>query len=98
MNSESKTNLLVVAVFLLAIIGFGLLQLFTYVVPMTEKTTGTYYLFTLAIIVLGLLIPYWMLKLVSKAAHEHNPEEREMHLDDIPKDKEQLADYQDKAL
>lgn len=44
-----------------------------------------------ALITVGLLIvPYWMLKLLTRAAHKNNPREKELKLTDIPKYQEEL--------
>lgn len=45
---------------------------------------------SLGLIAMGLVVPYLALKLLMHIAHRINPNERELHLRDIPKDQEQL--------
>lgn len=71
------------------LIGFGLMQLLVYFLPISESTV-TQGLYMLGLIGLGLALPYWMLKLGVHEAHERNKQEREVKLTDIPKDKDQL--------
>ncbi len=71
-------------------VGYGVMHLLVYVLPMAETSTGSHVVYTIILIGLGLAVPYWMLKAGIHAAHKHNPQERELHLSDVPKDKDQL--------
>ena len=87
---QSRYFFFVIALILLPIVAYGAMHLLTHLMPMSEDSTGTHLLLTLIIFFFGLAVPFWMLKLGTKAAHENNPAEPEAQLKDIPKDKEQL--------
>ncbi len=80
----------IAAVIAMPLLGFALMRVLT-VIPMSETSTGNHYLFTVLIYLLGLAIPFFMLKLLFHAAHLRNPEEKQMHLADIPANKDDLA-------
>ena len=48
----------------------------------------------LAIIAIGLVVPYLMLKSGFHAAHLQNPQEKELELKDLPKDADDIAPSQ----
>ena len=58
---------------------------------MTEQTTGRHLFYTIILIAVGLLTPYLMLKLALHVAHLKNRNEKELHLKDLPRDKDDLA-------
>ena len=48
--------------------------------------------YTLGIVLLGLGVPYVMLKTLFSAAHTQNPgQEKEIHMADMPDDKDEIA-------
>jgi hypothetical protein len=65
--------------------GFGAMYMLTYLLPLMEHNNLNYGLFALAIIAVGLTVPYVMLKLSLHEAHLKNPREKELKLADIPK-------------
>lgn len=80
----------ILGVIALPILGFAVTYGISQVKPLPDSSdvyNGFYTLFT---ILLLLAVPYTMLKLVAHIAHLRNPRERELHLSDLPKDKEQL--------
>jgi hypothetical protein len=91
MRRNSKFIAIVAGISFVALAGYGIMYLLTYAIPMTENTTLNHLLFTVILIALGLTIPYWMLKLLFDAARMRNPHEKNLHLSDIPKDKDQLT-------
>lgn len=90
MRRNSRINLIIAAIILLPFIGYGVMLMTTYI-PMSESSMGNHFIFTVLLIVLGLAIPYWMLKMLFHAANIRNPHEKHMHLSDIPEDKDRLA-------
>jgi hypothetical protein len=54
------------------------------------ENLGIYLLLSIFLIIGLLAVPYWMLKLSSRAEKEINPKARELRLKDIPKDIDQL--------
>ena len=73
-----------------AAVGYFIMNLLAYVMPMDTGTTASHVLFTLVLITLGLGAPYLMVKAGFHALHTFDPREKEMHLSDIPKDKDDL--------
>ena len=69
--------------------GFGAMYLLTYMLPLSH-TALNYGFFAIAVIIFGLTIPYWMLKMGLHEAHLKNPRERELRLADIPKSQQKL--------
>jgi hypothetical protein len=67
------------------------MHLLIYLIPMSEKTTLQHALYSITLTLLGLAIPFWMLKALFSAAHTRNRHEKEFTLRDIPKDKDELA-------
>ncbi len=54
------------------------------------ESLGAQLAITITMIAILLAVPYWMLKLGSRAEREVDPKERELKLKDIPKDLDQL--------
>lgn len=73
----------------LPVIGFTGMYMFVYILPLSDNVLIQIF-YTLVLIALGLAIPYWILKLGIHEAHLANPEEKELELKDVPKDKQQL--------
>lgn len=84
--SKRSHPLLVALVILIPAAGYGIMHLLAYAVPLDQDSTGMHLLVTLAIIALGLMVPYWMLKAGFFRAHLRNRDEDELHLRDLPKD------------
>lgn len=74
---------------LLPVVGYGIMHMLVYVLPMSGPAVWADFLFTLLLIALGLSIPYWMLKIGFHYAHTQNSDEKELNIKDIPKDKDQ---------
>ena len=72
-------------------VGYGIMHGLAYLLPMGENTDGSYWVFTLLIIFLGLLVPYLMLKAGLLKAHTANKQEKELRLRDFPKDRAQIS-------
>ncbi|NBO17822.1 MAG: hypothetical protein EBV03_01080 [Proteobacteria bacterium] len=70
--------------------GYAIAHGLTIVLPPSQHGGIYYGLLTVFFSVLLLAVPYWMLKLGSRARHDANHRERELTLKDIPKDKDQL--------
>lgn len=73
------------------VIGYGIMHGLVYVLPVSENNTGAQLLFTILIIALGLAIPYWMLKSGVHKARLHDRREKEVKLENIPKDTKELS-------
>ena len=82
--------MIMAVVIILPIAGYSIAYGLTLVAPMGASSTFYHLFYTVLVIAIGLGVPYWMLKLVSRVAHGVNTEEKEMQLDDIPKDKDQM--------
>lgn len=87
-----KNIWLIIAIPAVALIGYGLMKLLVIGLPVDNERTGAQVIVSIAIPVLGLIIPYFMLKLGFFDAHLHNAKEKNIRLSDIPKDKKQLAE------
>lgn len=85
----SNRHLTIILTILLVLLGgYGFMYMLSFAFP--DSSAGQ--LFTMALFaVIVLAVPYWVIKLMTKDAHLRNPREKEMHLRDIPKDKDQLA-------
>ena len=90
MKRRNKHFWFVVIAAAIPFVGYGIMHGLTYLFPMSEDTPYTHLFYTVILIALGLLIPYWMLKTGIHAAHLRDPGEKELQLKDIPKDKDQL--------
>ena len=82
-------SLLTLAV--LPLTGYGVIYGLAHTPPLSEQTPFYWGLFTLFAIALLLAIPYGILKLIGHAAHLQNPQEKELKLSDLPKDKDELT-------
>lgn len=90
MEKRHRIFYIIAVIVLLPLLGYGIPYGLNLAVPMSENGTPYhlfYYIFLIAVV---LAVPYWMLKLMSRAAHKVNPEEKEMQLEDVPKDKEEM--------
>lgn len=76
---------------ILAVAGYAVMHGLIYALPVSENNTTVNILFTCFIIAMGLAIPYFMLKIGMHEAHLQNPDEKELRLRDIPKDKQQIS-------
>ena len=79
------------AVLVLGAAGYTVMYLLTYTVPMGHTSGFNQALYAFVLIIIGLAVPYWILKLVLHEAHKRDSSEKEITLKDIPKDKEELA-------
>ncbi|MBI3630743.1 MAG: hypothetical protein HY221_00160 [Candidatus Sungbacteria bacterium] len=84
--------LLVLLIVALPVGGYGFMHGLVYVLPLSTNGTGVQVVFTLLIIVFGLLIPYWMLKAGIHVVCLSDPLEEEVKLKDIPKEMDELAE------
>ena len=82
--------MLVLIVIALPVVGYAVAHGLTFVFPPSQYGSLYYGFLTVFFAVILLAVPYWMLKLGSRARHDANPKERELTLKDIPKDKDQL--------
>jgi len=94
MQQKIKFDIILLVIIAIPVIGYGIMHGLAFVIPLSEGQEGESIgpiFYNMILIILGLLIPYVMLKLLFKAAHMRNPQEKEFHIEDLPKDKEQLA-------
>jgi hypothetical protein len=99
MKKSHYIGWMIALIVLLPTVGYGLMHFLIYVFPMSETSTWSHIIYTVILIALGLTIPYFMLKALFSAAHRQNPrDEHELHLKDLPKDKDDLvSDFQHHA-
>lgn len=90
MSRKKRLAAIIVLIVLIPVVGYGLMHGLTYAFPMSEDSFISHFFFTVILIALGLLTSYGILKALSSAVHTQNPREKEFHLKDIAKDKEQL--------
>lgn len=91
MRAGVKKTWLVIGVLLVPVVGYGIMHLLVYILPVDQSDNLVRLLFTIAIIALGLSIPYMMLKMgVHKAAMD-DPQERDVALQDMPKDQDEAG-------
>jgi magnesium-transporting ATPase (P-type) len=67
------------------VVGYAIMHGMVYVFPMQEDSTLRHLMITVAIIALGLAVPYWMLKAGLFAARKRNVNEDNVTLEDLPK-------------
>ena len=72
----------------IAVAGFGVMYAATAFLPLNSAWSSG--IIMLLLIVVGIGAPYLLLKLGAHEAHLRNPQEEELHLEDIPKDQDQL--------
>lgn len=90
MVSMKYMLLVAIAIPLIAVLGYFAMQSLFYM-PLEEYNTLSLGLVALAVTLLGLCIPYWMLKVGFFDAHLYDSRERTLKLNDFPKDKQQIA-------
>jgi hypothetical protein len=88
---RQKFITIVALIALLPVIGYGIMHLSVYLLPVSEENLWGDMAFTVLLITLGLAIPYWMLKLGFHGAHMRNPEEKDINLNDLPKYQDDLV-------
>ncbi len=94
MNNTHKAVLMTGLVILIPVVGYGIMQMLVYLFPMSEQSYVSHFMMTLAIIALGLVVPYWMLKGSFHVAHLNNSDERELHLRDLPKNGDEIGPHE----
>ena len=80
--------LMVISILLIPLIGYAIMHALVYILPVSASH-NMQLLVTIMIIALGLCIPYWMIKAGFHKAHLTNPQESELELRDIPKEKQE---------
>lgn len=95
MTKHEKRYLLLGIILALPIIGYGIMHALVYIMPMQDGSTGEQYVgnqlfYALILTVFGLMVPWWMLKLAVRNAAVRDPEEGELELRNIGKDKEKV--------
>jgi uncharacterized membrane protein YidH (DUF202 family) len=88
MKKDNKIITTIIILLLIPVAGFGVMRWTHLFVPLSEGNTTTYILYTVILIALGLLIPYGIMKLLFHSAHIKNPNEKELYMADLPKDKD----------
>lgn len=92
MKKSRYIGWMVALIVLIPTVGYGVMHVLVYLFPMSETSTISHITYTLILIALGLVIPYAMLKALFSAAHRQNPrQEKELHLEDLPKDKDDMV-------
>ncbi len=79
----------IILIIAIPVLGFSIMYGLAYLLPIASDLLPQL-LFTVLLIGLGLAVPYWFLKLGAHEAHRNNPEEKELTLKEIPKDKDDL--------
>ena len=79
----------IAGIFFIAGIGSGIMYSATYLLPLSDNLVS-YGVVSLAITVLGLAVPFFILKLILHEAHLRKGGERPLRFSDIPKDRDQL--------
>ncbi len=91
MRKSQQYVFFVLLAILIPVAGYAAMHLAIYFLGLNQQSSAAAYVFyTVFIIALGLALPYWMLKAGRHAAHLRNRQEGELHLSDIPKDKDEL--------
>ncbi len=88
MKKDNKIITTIIILLLIPVIGFGAMRWTHLLVPLSDGGTATYILYTIILIAIGLLIPYGIMKLLFHSAHLNNSDEKELHIADLPKDKD----------
>lgn len=70
--------------------GYALMHGLAYVLPLSEENEATQWFYPVFITLFALAIPFWMLKAGFHKAKMDNPQEKELHLKDLPKEKDAL--------
>jgi hypothetical protein len=92
-NENPHYGLIIAATLFIAAMGYGVMHLMVYVLPMAQDNTFSHIIFTVFIIALGLAVPYLMLKFSIHRTHLYNPNEKELRLEDLPKDQERAKKW-----
>jgi hypothetical protein len=90
MNKQKYASMVALTL-LLPVVGALIMYGLIFAFPMGEDAMISHIVYTIIIITLGLLVPFGFLKAFSIAAHEWDSNEQELHLEDMPKDKEQYT-------
>lgn len=88
-----KTNIkvgIVLSIIALPILAYFIMRGATNLLPADDTVGAMGGLLMIGFIIIGLSVPYWMLKLLSKKEHMENNSEKELYLRDLPKDKNQI--------
>lgn len=88
MTKDKNIIFAIIILLLIPVVGFGAMRWTHLFVPLSEGGTSTYILYTVILIALGLLIPYGIMKLLFHSAHLKNSSEKELRMEDLPKDKD----------
>lgn len=88
MTRKHRAGGLVLVIIALPILGYVLTYGMNLIMPMSEHGTGYHLALVIAIFAMGMLVPYFMIKLLSRAGHLVDPQEKEVRMRDIPKDKD----------
>lgn len=91
MFSRSHSAYVIPLMITIVLVGAGAMYWLIYAFPMDDESMVLHTVYAVVMIVLGLAIPYWVLKLGIHRAHLQNPQEKEMELSDIPKDRQDMA-------
>jgi len=87
MNKPRYASMVTITL-LLPFVGAAVMYAIIFAFPMGQDSIISHFIYTLIIITLGLGIPYSFLKSFSIAAHEWDEHEPELHIEDLPKDKD----------
>lgn len=87
MQKENKVFAITGVIVVLPVLAFGLSYGLNHVVPLSDDNGIYSGVFQLMMVLIGIGIPFVMLKLLSKASHELDPHEKIIELMDIPRDK-----------
>lgn len=90
MKRKNRVILSVIGIAAVFVISYAIAHGLVLLYPPSEQNAGFHAILTLLLILILLAAPYFALKLMSHAAHLKNPEEKEIHLRDFPKDKKQF--------
>lgn len=74
---------------IVVVAGYFIMEALMRILPM-ESLLGSS-LILMLIILIGLAVPYWIIKAGFFAAHLNNRNEKNIHLDDLPKDADRIA-------
>jgi putative flippase GtrA len=84
----------IMSILLIPVIGYVIMHALVYVLPVSASHS-VQLLFSIIIIAMGLTVPYWMIKAGFHKAHLANPQESELELQDIPKEKQESKNIND---
>lgn len=81
--------MLIIFIAFVAVIGWALMYSSVYLLPKSDSMLN-YFFITIMLFMLGLAVPYLMLKFSVHQAHLRNPKEKEVRMKDIPKHYDEL--------